>query len=67
LCWEQAAGVFQRAALTRPLSVSEGIPAFTTAQILAAGIGGPGIFLLLYPLSYGDLRRRLESNLQPSD
>jgi hypothetical protein len=40
LCWEQAAGLFQRAASIRPLSVSEGIPAFTTAQFLAAGIIG---------------------------
>src|SRR6516162_1894503 len=33
-CWEQAAGGFQCAAQIRPLPVSEGTPAFTTAQSL---------------------------------
>jgi hypothetical protein len=47
LCWEQTARVFQRAASTRPLSVSEGFPTFTTAQIVAAGISGPGVFAAL--------------------
>jgi hypothetical protein len=46
---------FQRAASTRPLSVSEGIPAFTTAHFLAAGISGPSIYTAL-PLSYSNFR-----------
>jgi hypothetical protein len=40
---------------------------FTTPEFLAAGISGPGICPLLYPLSYGSSRHRQESNLQPSD
>jgi hypothetical protein len=47
LCWEQAAGGFQRAAQKRPLSVSEGTPAFTTAQFLAAGISRQSISMAL--------------------
>jgi hypothetical protein len=36
-------------------------------KLSAAGISGPGICPLLYPLSYGSSRRRQESNLQLSD
>jgi hypothetical protein len=38
-----------------------------SAKHSAAGIIGPGICPLLYPLSYGSSRCRQESNLQPSD
>ncbi|OLB86647.1 MAG: hypothetical protein AUI12_08570 [Acidobacteria bacterium 13_2_20CM_2_57_6] len=46
----------------------EGTRAFATLQILAAGIGGSSRVAepLLYPLSYGGLRHRQESNLRPS-
>jgi hypothetical protein len=48
--------------LTDEVTLLRAIPA-----TFAAGISGPGICPLLYPLSYGSLRRRQESNLQPSD
>jgi len=48
--------------LTDEVTLLRAIPA-----TFAAGINGPGIFPLLYPLSYSSLRRWQESNLQPSD
>jgi len=40
---------------------------FTTPEIFAAGISGSGNCPTFYPLNYGNLRRRQDSNLQLSD